>query len=178
MVLVLRMNESEIPHWAARYVLSQTLRARSWEQTLINRRRRIREAKCMNLNELYDLARWKSRRQSKRVQNNCESDVINYTKDSFACDRNWEKIRILRRLEGISVARASAILHMYDERPYPIVDRYAAWTVNKNEVVINRYTKDFWCEYVELCRELAKPYDNDMRLVDRALMHYGYIHIG
>ena len=80
-------------------------------------------------------------------------------------------------LEGISYARASAILHLYDEGLYPIIDVYAAWSVDKNREVKNRYTKKFWCAYVPFCRELARQYGDDMRMVDRALMHYGYIHI-
>lgn len=179
MDLCLRFCESEIEYWADRYVQCQKLRSRKWEQTLIDRKDGIQKRGAMTLCELYDISYWKSRRQSKRVrEKNCEGTVKRVTKAAFVCDKDWEKIRILRRLEGISVARASAILQMYDEGLYPIVDRHAAWAVDKNEVVINRYTKKFWCKYVPFCRELAKPYNNDMRLVDRALMHYGYIHSG
>lgn len=156
MDLCLRFCESEIEYWADRYVQCQKLRSRKWEQTLIDRKDGIQKRRAMTLCELYDISYWKSRCQSKRVrEKNCEATV-----------------------KRVTNARASAILQMYDEGLYPIVDRYAAWAVDKNEVVINRYTKKFWCKYVPFCRELAKPYNNDMRLVDRALMHYGYIHSG
>ena len=76
----------------------------------------------MTLDELYDLSYWKSRRQSKRVRDkNCESKVNKITKEAFASNNDWEKLKKLLKLEGISYARASAILHLYDERCYPIM---------------------------------------------------------
>ena len=177
MELCLQFSESDIENWAARYVDCQPLSARQWEQTLIDQKQSIGRAKCMTINELYDLAFWKSRRQSKRIWNN-KSVVESITRDAFSSPDNWEKIQILRQLDGISVARASAILHLYDDGLFPIVDRFAVLSVDKKGVVSNSYTEPFWRAYVPFCRELAKRYHNDMRLVDRALMYYGYIHFG
>ena len=179
MDLCLRFCESEIEYWADRYIQCQKLSSRRREQSLIERKGSIQREKCMTLDELYDISYWKSRRQSKRVRNNnCEKTVNSVTKDAFASDNDWEKLKTLLKLDGISYARASAILHLYDEDLYPIIDVYAAWSVDKNKTVKNSYTKKFWCEYVPFCRKLASPHGDDMRMVDRALMHYGYIHSG
>ena len=176
MDLCLRFNESKIRHWAERYTGCQNVRSRQWEETLIKRKDDIQKREEMTLGELYDLSYWKSPRQSKRVCDNLEADVNKITKAAFASNNDWEKLKTLMCLEGISYARASAILHLYDEGLYPIIDVYAAWSVDKNETVRNSYTKKFWCEYVPFCRGLAKQNGVDMRTLDRALMHYGYIH--
>ena len=179
MDLCLRFPESEIEYWAKRYIQCQKLRSRKREKSLIERKNSIQHEGCMSLTQLYDISYWKSRRQSKRVRdNNSEATVNRVTKDAFASDNDWKKLKTLLKLDGISYARASAILHLYDEDPYPIIDVYAVWSVDKNETVKNSYTKKFWCEYVPFCRKLASRHGDDMRMVDRALMHYGYIHSG
>ena len=142
----------------------------------MDRKNDIQKCQAMTLDELYDISYWKSRRQSKRVRNNLETDVNRITKSAFTCDNDWYKLKTLLELDGISYARASAILHLYDEGHYPIIDIYAVWSVDKNETVKNSYTKKFWDEYVPFCRGLASRNGIDMRTVDRALMHYGYIH--
>ena len=176
MDLCLQFCESEIEYWAERYIQCQKLSSRQWEETLIERKNRIQKREAMILDELYDISYWKSRRQSKRVWDNLEATVNRVTKAAFASDNDWDKLKKLLTLEGISYARASAILHLYDEGLYPIIDVYAVWSVDKNETVKNSYTKKFWCEYVPFCRKLARRFGDDMRMVDRALMHYGYIH--
>ena len=93
MELCLQFSESDIEHWAERYVDCQPLSARQCEQTLIGRKQSIGRAKCMTLNELYDLAVWKSRRQSKRVWNN-KSVVESITRDAFSSTDDWKKIQI------------------------------------------------------------------------------------
>ena len=162
MGLCLRFLKSDIEHWAGRYVDCQPLARRQFEETLIARKRHIRRANCMTINELYDIAFWKSPRQSKRVWNN-ESVVESITREAFSSTDDWEKIQILRQLDGISVARASAILHLYDDGLFPIVDRFAVWSVDKNDIVSNSYTESFWRAYVPFCRDLARCYENDMR---------------
>ena len=177
MELCLRFCESEIEHWVERYTQCQKVSSREWEQNLINRTDSIQKRKAMTLDELYDISYWKSRRQSKRVRDkNYESKVNKVTKEAFASDNDWDKLKKLMKLEGISFARASAILHLYDKCCYPIIDRHAVWSVDKNETVKNSYTKKFWEAYVPFCCGLAKRNEVDMRTVDRALMHYGYIH--
>ena len=177
MELCLRFCESEIEYWAERYSQCQKVSSRQWEQELIERKDDIQKCKAMTLDELYDISYWKSRRQSKRVRDkNCESKVNKVTKGAFASNNDWDKLKTLLELDGISYARASAILHLYDEGCYPIIDIYAVWSVDKNETVKNSYTKKFWEAYVPFCRGLASRNEVDMRTVDRALMHYGYIH--
>ena len=177
MELCLRFCESEIECWAERYIQCQKLRSRKWEENLIERKNCIQKCKAMTLDELYDISYWKSRCQSKRVyEKNCERTVNRVTKAAFASQDDWYKLKKLMELEGISFARASAILHLYDEGCYPIIDVYAVWSVDKNDTVKNSYTKKFWRAYVPLCRGLANRNRVDMRTVDRALMHYGYIH--
>ena len=179
MDLCLRFCKSEIEYWAERYIQCQSLRSRKAEDFLIERNICIQRKGFMTLKELDSLSLWKSVRQSKRVrEDNCESTVKCVTKSAFESNNDWDKLKKLMTLEGISYARASAILHLYDEGCYPIIDIYAVWSVDKNDTVKNSsYTKKFWCEYVPFCRRLASRNGVEMRTVDRALMHYGYIHM-
>ena len=134
MELCLRFNDSEIRHWAERYTECQNLLSRKNEKNLIGRKICIQRKGFMTLNELDRLSLWKSVRQSKRVrEDNCESTVKCITKAAFASNNDWDKLKLLMDLEGISFARASAILHLYDEGLYPIIDVYAAWSVDKNK---------------------------------------------
>ena len=73
MELCLRFCESEIGYWAERYIQCQKVSSQKWEESLIDRKDNIQKCKAMNLDELYDISYWKSRRQSKRVrEDNCE----------------------------------------------------------------------------------------------------------
>ena len=131
------LRESEIEYWAERYVECQKLSSRQSEQSLIECKNRIQKCEAMALEELYDISYWKSRCQSKRLWDNLKVDVNRITKEAFMSNNDWDKLKTLLTLEGISYAKASAILHLYDKGLYPIIDIYAVWSVDKNETIKN-----------------------------------------
>ena len=80
---------------------------------------------------------------------------------------------ILMEPKGVAYPRASVILHFYDRCDFPLVDEYAVWAVDKNNLV-KTYTKDFWLAYVRFCRGMARRNGFCMRTIDRALWAFGW----
>ena len=176
MELCLRFCESEIGYWAIRYIESQKLSSRKAEQNLIERKVCINRKGFMTKAELYKISFWKYRRNASLVKRNSDAKIEDVTKRAFTGDDNWDKLEILTKLHGIGHAKASAILHLYDKGCYPIVDKFAVWSVGRKLKDRQAYSKEFWLAYVKFCRGLASQNGVGMRTVDRALMHYGYIH--
>ena len=77
---------------------------------------------------------------------------------------------LLRTLAGVEWPTASTLLHFCDERPYPILDYRALWSLGYAKPP--HYTMEFWLEYLEYTRGLAKRLRQDIRTVDRALWQY------
>ena len=176
MDLCLRFNESEIRDWAERYRQCQKMTSRKAEHFLIERKICIQRKGFMTKHELYKISYWKYRRNASLVLEEKDTKIEDVTKRAFTEGNDWDKLETLTELHGIGHAKASAILHLYDKDCYPIVDKFAAWSVGRQLKNRQAYSKEFWLAYVKFCRGLANQNGLDMRTVDRALMHYGYIH--
>ena len=100
----------------------------------------------MTKDELHQIALWKSHRRAALTLQNTEDFVTEITTQAFTATDDWEKLLSLTELRGIGEPTASAILHLYDERPYPILDIHALWSVGLE-----------W-ENVELIPVLARVY--------------------
>ena len=174
MELCLHFDESAIGYWASRYLDSQRLQDRENEERLIGLKKRIQQNGEMSRDELYDVQTWKSTQGLKLLDEISEDQIRERTKAAFDAKDDWEKLDILMELNGISYARASVVLHFYDCAEFPIVDRYANWAVDKNGVVRNAYSKEFWLEYVRFCRDIATRNGFSMRTLDRALWAFGW----
>ena len=77
---------------------------------------------------------------------------------------------LLRLLHGVEWPTASTLLHFCDERPYPILDYRALWSLGYSRQP--HYTMPFWLSYVGYVRELARRSGHPIRTVDRALWQY------
>ena len=73
-------------------------------------------------------------------------------------------------LDGVSWPTASVILHFFHRRRYPILDFRALWSVGLEPPV--QYGFNFWWDYVQYCRILARESRVDMRTLDRPLWQY------
>lgn len=174
MDLCLRFHESKIESWERRYLYTQRLQDENNEERLIGLKERIQQNEEMTREELYDVQTWKSTRRLRLLDENSDDQIRKITREAFGVSDDWDKLDILMELHGISYARASVILHLYDKGRYPIIDRYAVWTVDRNEIVKNSYSKDFWCEYVRFCRDIESSNGFGMRTIDRALWDFGW----
>jgi hypothetical protein len=127
---------------------------------------------CLNNEQLYRVALWKTIRVSKIVKGKNPDEIV---KDitRFALKMNDEKykIRILCALDGIGIPRASTILTMSNPEMYGIIDVYAWFALfGKNKT---GFSVDEWELYLKQVREMAKKHGKTPRQIDMALMKYG-----
>ena len=166
----LRFPESEINHWARQYIKRQ--REKDWvrEQHLIDLKDKIQARGDLTKDELRKIARWKSPRRAALTLENTDTFINDITITAFTATDDWTKLLTLTQLRGIGQPTASAILHLYDEGQYPILDIHALWSVGLPWTARNSYP--FWLEYIEFCRNTANRNDVSMRELDRALWKY------
>ena len=136
------------------------------------------QGRGLTRDELYQAAKWKSPRRVNLTLDpaNTDDKVKKITQQAFRDTDNWKKLEMLRRdLPGIGQARASAILQLYDKKPYPILDRHALYSLGLARRTRSWYPESFWRKYVCFCRDIAKRNGFGMRTLDRALWAYSYI---
>jgi hypothetical protein len=160
----LRFNESSIVEWADKYEYARD------EDSLLKMRPVIAKAGFITKAQLAVIANWKSPRSAGHTAGNQDSFVKEVTGWSFSASDERSRIEVLTLLDGVSWPTASVILHLFHRERYPILDFRALWSVKAE--VPKQYSFDFWQEYVEFCRAIARKYSIDMRTLDRALWQY------
>ena len=172
----LRFCESEIDCWATRYTEYQHEDNREREELLIGLRERILRRGHLNEYELYTVALWKlcvyGKDAAEPTRSNPDDRIMIATRQAFTSSDDWEKLLYLTELQGVGQSVASAILHLYDERQYPILDIHALWSVGFERR--QRREHPFWPEYIQFCRDIADRNQIEMRTLDRALWRYSY----
>jgi len=171
----LRFCKSKIDYWANRYTEFQRLAGRERENQVIELRCNIQQRGYLTRSELYKVAYWKTRNIFGRADltlNNSENFIQEVTTQAFTSTDHWEKLTSLTRLEGIQEPTASAILHLYDKKQYPILDIHALWSVGLEWR--RRTSYPFWPDYVEFCRGIASCKNVSMRSLDRALWRFSF----
>lgn len=174
-------TKKEIHDWAKRYTDGQTGAQKLIEKYLMGLQKTVRERKTrstpsgyLRYDELYDLVYWKLKR-SRWVDKNPESFVRKVTGEVFCLDDNSEKLKKLTGLYGVGQSVASAILHLCDQKKYPIVDQHALRSLAIDEKYIYGPEYPFWQEYVDFCRAEAERYNVSMRTLDQALWKYSAV---
>ncbi len=160
----LRFPETAIESWARKYKYPRE------ESSLLTLRPNIQKAGYITKEQLGLVAHWKSPRSAGRVEGNDEDYVTEITFWSFSAKEERSRIEVLTLLDGILWPSASAILHLFHNQSYPILDFRALWSVGVE--VPKQYSFAFWWTYVEFCRIIAKRNSVDMRTLDRALWQY------
>ena len=166
----LRFSESEISYWANRYTERQREKDRVKEQELIDLTPEVLRRGYFTKQELHTIARWKSPRRAALTLENTDDFIKEITERAFTPADDWTKLLTLTQLQGIGQPTASAILHLYDEGDYPILDIHALWSVGMEWTARTSYP--FWLDYIELCRNTANRNNVSMRELDRALWKY------
>ena len=170
MKMKLRFSESEIGYWANRYTERQREKDRTKEQQLIDLKPEVQSRDYLTKNELHQIARWKSPRRAALTLENTDPFIKDITQTAFTATGDWTKLLTLTQLRGIGEPTASAILHLYDEEQYPILDIHALWSVGLPWK--KRVSYPFWPDYVQFCRDIANRNNVSMRDLDRALWKY------
>jgi hypothetical protein len=124
--------------------------------------------------EFLRVCRWKTPRSQSRCRRNTPEEVSEITRIAFSTPIERLRIDILRCLHGVEWPTASVLLHLGHSDRYPILDVRAVWSWGFDETP--PYTFEFWQEYVQKCRELAKGQGVSMRSLDRALWMYSKEH--
>lgn len=140
----------------------------------------IREAaknQCyITRSQLHEVARWKSGRRARLVNENDESFVREVTKFAFRANHEYSRIGALVLLASVHYPTASVILHFCVEESYPILDFRAIWSLGLTQPSV--YTPKYWVEYTNICRSLAKEHGLSVREFDMALWQYSREHQG
>ncbi len=158
----LRFSETDIEHWAKRYQEYEE------EKALMGLRDEILKKRVLTKDQLRRVARWKFPLAG-AVEKNAEEYVQTITSFALQTPNERARIEVLKVLNGVKWAIASAILHHFHTESYPILDVRALSSVNANP---SNYTFDFWWSYVEFCRGIADRAGCTMRTLDRALWQY------
>lgn len=151
------------------------------EKRVIAMKPKIQKAGCMNFKQLKTMAEWKSRRilrhiDKNDIDENSRAFVKMITRQAFEAKPDWPKLMTLTVLSGVAESVASAILHLFDDRDYPMMDRNAEWSVGFEWDSGHIYP--LWQEYVNYCREIAYRRAIKMRTLDRALWKFADIEKG
>ena len=175
MKMKLRFPESEIGLWANEYMKDLSEGERNMEQRLIDLKDKVQERKYLKRNELFQIAEWKLQafarfNQAELTLKNCEEEVIEITKKTFAEKDDSLKLKYCVELHGVGEPVGSVILHLFDNNRYPILDKHALWSAGLPWE--DRTSYPFWLDYVKFCREKATKNNVCMRSLDRALWKY------
>ena len=171
-------TQNEIRNWEARYLNDQSERRRDQEQAVIDLKERVETRRTpetpegyLSQSELRQMAKWKDRFVPSKIDKNPPGLIEQITGEAFGLDDDWEKIEKLKEIYGVAASVASVILHLYDQKKYPILDVHALRTIGIDNKKVN-YDEPFWRKYVNLCRAKAERYNVSMRALDRALYKY------
>lgn len=163
----LRFPASDIPRWAKSYAYGDG-------SALDELGPRVRKRGVLTRAEFLTLCYWKTPRTQPRCATNTAAQIREATQIALATDDERAKIYILRTLAGVGWPTASVILHFCDNRPYPILDYRALWSLGYTRPPA--YTFELWSAYTSFTRALATSTGHDMRTVDRALWQYSKRH--
>ncbi|HOK55786.1 MAG TPA: hypothetical protein PLF90_00455 [bacterium] len=141
---------------------------------------KLKGSKSLSLPQFQKIVKWKNPRDRSSAKNS-ERDIQKITKSCFEELKNNEynddKVRSaiekLKKLNGVGVAVASAILMAYDPCKFTPID-WRAWNMLYllcyiDEPCPKSFTPDHYIKYLKVCRKLAKELDVYLRTLDRAL---------
>ena len=171
-------TQKEILDWETRYIEGQSAKRQDLEKNVIGIAEEIMSRQTDETPggylleaELREMAKWKSRFTASKLDPNPLGRIKDVTGEAFSLDDDWQKIKKLKKIEGVAESVASVILHLYDPKKYPILDKHALRSVGINYKKV-KYDEPFWRKYVNFCRTEAKHYDVEMRTLDRALYKF------
>jgi len=159
----MRFPENQISHRAERYTYEPDDRPN-------NVGAYARSHGCLDVENLFEICDWKSRRRSENARLNRQLSTKEITRFSFTTWDELSKIRSLTLLNGVEWPTASVILHFCVNERYPILDGRAIWSLGEEKP--SYYDFDFWWSYVCTCREIADQNNVLVRYLDKALWQY------
>ena len=121
--------------------------------------------------EFVKLCRWKTPRSKPLVERNPDDYIESVTHTALSTPSERLRVEVLTLLDGVSWPTASVVLHFCHTEPYPILDVRALWSLGIDANTV-QYDFNFWYEYTQFCRNLARDVGVTMRKLDRALWQF------
>lgn len=120
-----------------------------------------------NLRKIFE---WKTNgRGRSRLEKNSDEDITDALRLAVEANTDRAAIAVLTGLSGVQVAVASAILTAIDPERFTIIDFRALEALGISQSVISI---NFYLEYLDNCRDLAKKNNVSLRTLDRALWQW------
>lgn len=120
--------------------------------------------------EFLEVCKWKTPRTAPRCATNDAGYIKDVTRLALTTPNERLRIEALTLLTGVSWPTASVFLHWFHPAGYPILDFRALWSLGIEQPPA--YDFQFWQQYTDACRSLAKQRGVEMRELDRALWQY------
>jgi hypothetical protein len=141
---------------------------------LIRRLRSARERGYVTPSELQAVCYWKSPRAIQHIRSNSAAHVCATTRSALATRSERRRLEALRKLKGVSVPMASALLMLLNPKRYGVID-IRVWqllhkigTVTKNVEGVG-FTFKNWYQFLVILRYFAKKLGVSARDIERTL---------
>jgi hypothetical protein len=131
--------------------------------------------------ELLLICNWKSPRTIQKIKANPASKIERLTFLAFQSTDELFIIEKLVKLEGVSIAMASAILMFMNPRKYPVIE-IRVWEVLLELKLVEgsssgkNLNKSNWLVYLEIIRQTAKEKKTTSRKIEKAIFLAHKIH--
>lgn len=144
---------------------------------LINELKQVRKRKYFTKKEFLKICMWKSPRPKNQYLRNSEEKIIFISKKVFSTKFEKLRMELLKKLRGVSIPTASAILTLTDPKNYGVLD-IRVWQIlylyNSVKVKPKGMNFDFnnWYSYLMKLRYYAIKFKVSARCIERTLFFY------
>ncbi|MFG2049915.1 hypothetical protein ACGFIW_21115 [Micromonospora sp. NPDC048935] len=121
-----------------------------------------------NRSDLRQVVLWKSPRSTTYIERNSDSDIEDLTRMALAAPERLRH-RILCLLDGVGVPIASALLMACEPSAFTVTDFRAIETLRAHGELSQQPN---YMSYLQVCTDLAKRANTDLRTLDRALWQW------
>jgi len=131
---------------------------------------KIRKMGYFTFDDFYAICTWKTRRAKNQYLKNNKNEVERITKLVLAEKSEYQKMKTLCELRGVSIPVASAMLAVVNPSKYGIIDiRCLEMLAELGENLPKSLSIKTWEKFLEIIRKIAKENKITPREVDMAL---------
>lgn len=170
------MNKDQIK----RIILEQSGEEAESTKGLFRLTQSIQNQKFFQRDQALRVLRWKSPRPTRYYQLNSKLDFEVITRVALKQDDDRLKIHILAALQGVRYPSASALLMIFDQNKYPVIDIRVWQQLYKFGLVKENprgrgFTLNQWGKYLEIIRSFASDLKLSARQVEKRLFDFSRI---
>ena len=141
--------------------------------------------KCfLSQKQFYDVVMWKTPRPKKRYLSNSEEQIKELSKKVLLSHSDDERVKLLTSLKGVSIAVASSLLTMIDQKNYGIIDIRVWQLLHLYEEVKTKpkgqgFNLEDYKTYLSILRRYAQQFNVNVRDIERIFFfHHKKIQVG